>query len=100
MVVLGSHSKEELLKTHSRYFRSAREILENAQVSLRLLRVATRYHGKWLTFCSTPGGDLRRSTPATHPDSPRFLRYAPSGHIPSAALRLVQVMTPRRGVSG
>ncbi len=31
VVVLGSHSKEELLKTHSRYFRSAREILENAQ---------------------------------------------------------------------
>jgi hypothetical protein len=31
VVVLGSHSKEELLRTHSRYFRSAREILQSAR---------------------------------------------------------------------
>lgn len=31
VVVLGSSSRDELLKTHSRYFRSAREILENAR---------------------------------------------------------------------
>jgi hypothetical protein len=31
VVVLGSRSREELLKTHSRYFRSAREILDNAR---------------------------------------------------------------------
>lgn len=30
VVVLGSDSREELLKTHSRYFRSAEEILEHA----------------------------------------------------------------------
>jgi hypothetical protein len=30
VVVLGSNSREELEKTHSRYFRSAREILEHA----------------------------------------------------------------------
>jgi len=30
VVVLCSQSREELLKTHSRYFRSAREILESA----------------------------------------------------------------------
>jgi hypothetical protein len=30
VVVLGSSSREELLKTHSRYFRSAEEILEHA----------------------------------------------------------------------
>jgi hypothetical protein len=30
VVVLGSASKAELLKTHSRYFRSATEILEEA----------------------------------------------------------------------
>ena len=30
VVVLGSNSRDELLKTHSRYFRSAEEILENA----------------------------------------------------------------------
>jgi len=32
VVVLGSSSREELLKTHSRYFRSAEEILEDAGV--------------------------------------------------------------------
>lgn len=32
VVVLGSGSREELLKTHSRYFRSAGEILEDAGV--------------------------------------------------------------------
>jgi hypothetical protein len=31
VVVLGSRSREELLKTHSRYFRSAREILDSAR---------------------------------------------------------------------
>lgn len=31
VVVLGSASKAELLKTHSRYFRSATEILEDAE---------------------------------------------------------------------
>ena len=31
VVVLGSSSREELEQTHSRYFRSAREILEHAQ---------------------------------------------------------------------
>jgi hypothetical protein len=31
VVVLGSDSKAELLKTHSRYFRSATEILEGAE---------------------------------------------------------------------
>ena len=31
VVVLSSHSKEDLLRTHSRYFRSAREIVENAR---------------------------------------------------------------------
>ncbi len=31
VVVLGSSSREELEKTHSRYFRSAREILEHAR---------------------------------------------------------------------
>jgi len=30
VVVLGSDSREELEKTHSRYFRTAREILERA----------------------------------------------------------------------
>jgi len=30
VVVLVSSSKDELLKTHSRYFRSAEEILEHA----------------------------------------------------------------------
>jgi hypothetical protein len=30
VVVLGSSSRDELLKTHSRYFRSAGEILEHA----------------------------------------------------------------------
>lgn len=30
VVVLGSESQEELLKTHSRYFRSAAEILAHA----------------------------------------------------------------------
>ncbi len=30
VVVLGSSSREELMKTHSRYFRSAEEILEHA----------------------------------------------------------------------
>jgi hypothetical protein len=30
VVVLGSSSRDELLKTHSRYFRSAEEILEHA----------------------------------------------------------------------
>jgi hypothetical protein len=30
VVVLSSSSREELLKTHSRYFRSAEEILEHA----------------------------------------------------------------------
>ena len=30
VVVLGSSSQDELMKTHSRYFRSAEEILENA----------------------------------------------------------------------
>jgi hypothetical protein len=30
VVVLGSGSREELEKTHSRYFRSAREMLERA----------------------------------------------------------------------
>jgi hypothetical protein len=30
VVVLGSSSCDELMKTHSRYFRSAEEILENA----------------------------------------------------------------------
>lgn len=30
VVVLGGSSREELLKTHSRYFRSAEEILEHA----------------------------------------------------------------------
>lgn len=30
VVVLGSNSREELLNTHSRYFRSAEEILEHA----------------------------------------------------------------------
>ena len=30
VVVLGSSSREELLKTHSRYFRSAEEILAHA----------------------------------------------------------------------
>lgn len=30
VVVLSSISREELLKTHSRYFRSAEEILEHA----------------------------------------------------------------------
>ena len=30
VVVLGSSSRDELMKTHSRYFRSAEEILENA----------------------------------------------------------------------
>lgn len=32
VVVLSSSSREELLKTHSRYFRSAREIIEHASV--------------------------------------------------------------------
>jgi hypothetical protein len=31
VVVLSSNSREELEKTHSRYFRSAREILEHAR---------------------------------------------------------------------
>lgn len=30
VVVLGSSSREELEKTHSRYFRSARQIMESA----------------------------------------------------------------------
>jgi hypothetical protein len=30
VVVLGSASREELMKTHSRYFRTAEEILEHA----------------------------------------------------------------------
>jgi hypothetical protein len=30
VVVLGSRSREELMKTHSRYFRSARQIVEDA----------------------------------------------------------------------
>lgn len=30
VVVLGSSSREELMETHSRYFRSAEEILEHA----------------------------------------------------------------------
>jgi hypothetical protein len=30
VVVLGSSSRDELMKTHSRYFRSAEEILEHA----------------------------------------------------------------------
>jgi hypothetical protein len=30
VVVLGSSSRDELLKTHSRYFRSAEEIIEHA----------------------------------------------------------------------
>lgn len=30
VVVLGSRSREELEKTHSRYFRSAQQILESA----------------------------------------------------------------------
>jgi hypothetical protein len=30
VVVLGSNSREELMKTHSRYFRSAEEILVHA----------------------------------------------------------------------
>lgn len=30
VIVLGSSSREELMKTHSRYFRSAGEILEHA----------------------------------------------------------------------
>ncbi len=30
VVVLGSGSREELMKTHSRYFRSAEEIIEHA----------------------------------------------------------------------
>jgi spore cortex formation protein SpoVR/YcgB (stage V sporulation) len=30
IVVLGSRSREELLKTHSRYFRSVAEIVKNA----------------------------------------------------------------------
>jgi hypothetical protein len=30
VVVLGGDSREELAKTHSRYFRSAREIIEHA----------------------------------------------------------------------
>lgn len=32
VVVLGSGSREDLEKTHSRYFRSAQEILEHAHV--------------------------------------------------------------------
>ena len=30
IVVLGSQSREDLMKTHSRYFRSAREIVKDA----------------------------------------------------------------------
>lgn len=31
VVVLGSRSREELMKTHSRYFRSARQMVESAR---------------------------------------------------------------------